>query len=310
MADNAQDDAPPPGQDESAEGFGAAFAERAEQPAGDKPEAGAEPQGSAEGAADDEAAPELTPAPAAAGDQGSGQFDPYAGMTPEQQAHWERVLASERSQRGRVGALTKKLNATASAPAQPAPKPSEGQGEAGDKPETVQSLDDKLKAIADGEYGDVVGPVVEVVAAMKAEIDKLQPSEKREAAPVTDAEVEEAARAYDALGEKHPDYAQIANDPEFFNGWLGKQSPKVLALANSNDPEEVSLALSLYKAERGAPTQPGSDEGGKGGKAEGRRQRQLEGSRQPAAKGAGAAAGTPNDFSSGFKARQQQHKAA
>jgi hypothetical protein len=314
MAEHKQDDAPTPGQDDSAasEGFAAAFAERADQPAGDRPEAGAEPQGSAQ-ELPDEGGSEPAPSNEAAGVEGSGTkaeaFDPFAGMTPELRTHWEKVAASERSQRGRVGALTKKLNAQASAAPSPAPaKPaSQEPAEREDKGEaTAETLEARLDAVAD-EYGDVNGPVVEAIKALRSEIAELKPSAKRDAAEVSDAEAEEVAKAYDSLGQKHPDFAQLADNPAFHTEWLGRQPASVVAMANSHDPAEVSLVLTLFKAEQTATKQPGSGEGGTGGTAQGdKRARQLAGSRQPDNRGAPAAAGTPNDFSAGFKARTRQ----
>jgi hypothetical protein len=305
MAD-IKDEAPTPGQEDGADnGFGEAFTERAENPAGDRAEAGAVDE-TAQAAAKAAAEPAPSKEAAGAGDSGEAPaFDPYAGMTPEAKAHWDKVAASERSQRGRVGALTKKLNGLQATAASPPPKAEEKPGAetSAEGKASAETLEAKLDAAAE-EYGDVVGPLVDAVKSMRAEIAAMKPSEKRDAPAVTDAEVEEAAKAFDTLAGKHPDYEKIALDPAFHTEWLGKQSKAVVALANSNDPAEISLALTLYKAESGiASKQPGEDAGGNGGTAQDdRRARQKEGSRQPEGRGT-AATGVPDDFGSAFKSR-------
>lgn len=310
MADNEQSEATGAEQPQVTEdtGFAEAFAERAERPKGtDEAEAGAADE-AAQASADEAGAAEV-PAQAAASPDSSGTkaeaFDPYAGMTPELRAHWERVAASERSQRGRVGALTKKLNSQ-QAPAetrQAAPEQKQ-EAETGTE-QAVASLDDRLKAIAEGDYADVNGPLVEVIADLRKEIASLTPSPNREQpGDAIEADAAEIAKAYEELEQAHPDYRIIGASQEFAE-WAGKQPKEVQAMIGSYDAGEVSLALRLFKAEAGpAPKQPGSGSGGNGSTAQDdRRARQMEGSRQPASRGAPAAAGVPNEFGAAFKAR-------
>jgi len=309
-------------------GFSAAFAERSADPAGqaekqsdDEPEEGKSSEEEPAKAGSEEA-----PAKEAATEQAtSGEakaFDPWAGMTPEQRSYWERKESSERSNRGRVGALTKKLNTFSNASPAPsaAPKKQEEQGKAdegkSDEEEaetTASDLDKELQKVVE-DYGDVVGPIAEVLKKVRAEIEDLKkaPAIKDE----IDSDAEAIAEALGALEKVHPDYQAIASDKNFA-AWLADQPQKVIDLANSYDPREVSLTLTLYKTERSAAT---AKQSGEGGEKEGqeadqgkqdstatddKRKRQLEGSRQVPGKGQPAAAGVPNDFSSAFKARAE-----
>jgi hypothetical protein len=320
MADEThQTQAPSEAPADGKDGFSAAFAERSADPAGQAAKSQEDEEGkppsSDQGPAVEAGSEEAPAGKAAATEQtSSGQakaFDPYDGMSPEQRSYWERKEASERSNRGRVGALTKKLNAvTIGTPAPKAPERTEeqggqasegGEGEGGD---TVSDLDKRLQAVTD-EYGDVVGPVVELLKEVRTKIDTLEkgPALKAE----IDADAEVLTEAYGELEKVHPDYATIAADQNF-NAWLGDQPQKVIDLANSFDPREVSLVLTLFKTERSAATAPQSGQSSETGTTDGtatddRRKRQLEGSRQVPGKGQPAVAGVPDDFSSAFKAR-------
>lgn len=321
MADNTTQqptDAGATAEEGAAGGFSEAFAERAKHPEGGADEgsqAGADDASANTDGSADQAGSETAP-PSGAAEDGSGTnaqaFDPFAGLSPEQKAHFEKLAASERSQRGRVGALTKKLNSITTI-GSGTQKPPEGQdGEGGDGTQGGEgegsqagTLEGKLKAIAEGEYSDVVGPVAEVVADLRKEIADLKASATRHE---VDQDAAELTEAYAKLEEKHPDYAQVAGSQEF-QAWAGKQEPKVLALLNSYDPEEVSLGLQLYKAESKASSTVAGEEGqgGDGSAATGeRRQRQLDGLKQPTARGAPAAAGVPNDFRAAFRQRAGQ----
>ncbi len=236
-------------------------------------------------------------------------FDPWEGLTPEQKAHFERVQNSERSNRGRVGALTKKLQTFASQ--QAAPKPPEQQDEgAEERSEAKPSLQDRLKGVVE-EYGDVVGPIAEILGEVQAQIDSIQ----KPAATMAevDGDAVTLTKAYEVLERDHPDYLALSEDANF-GKWLTSQDAKVIGLANSFDPTEVSLVLTKFKAERSAAYASQSGESGDKGTQDGtatddKRRRQIEGSRAVTARGAPVAAGVPNDFSSAFKARVEAVKA-
>lgn len=311
MADNEKTEAV----EQTAEdaGFAEAFAERAENPAGERQEAGAEAEeASATKEPADEAGSDEAPAPAAAEDNASGtaqKADPWDGLTPEQRQMVERLQAADRSQRGRVAALTKKVQRYESEGPKPEPKPDPEKTEASDDAGTASDLESRFKSTVE-EYSDVLGPAAEVIEELRKEITELKASDNRTKqvdANSDEAEAEAMAKAYDQLGQAHPDYQQIGASPEFAE-WAGKQPKKVQELITSYDPAEVSLSLTLYKAEAGLLSkQPGEQSGGDGSTAQDeKRARQLEGSRQPEVRGAPAASGVPNDFKSAFKARAKQ----
>lgn len=287
--------------------FGEAFGERAApeaKPEDEEAEANSSAQGEPAEAGSDEA-----PAGAAAETETSGEakpFDPWEGLTPEQKAHFQRLDASDRSQRGRVAALTRKLNTTAAAAPKAPAKQQEQQAPEVEGEVDASDLDKELASVME-DYGDVVGPLAKVLKKVQAQVDSLAESKKADASVEQDAE--ELADAYRVLGENHPDYREIGQDPKFAE-WIAKQSAKVQSFATSYDPEEVSLTLTMFKAERSlaAQQQPaaGEDSGTQGSTATGdKRKRQIEGSRQVPARGQPAAGGTPNDFGAAFDARSK-----
>lgn len=305
MADIPNEQTVPAGQQDGSEepGFAAAFSERGADPQRDEarqPTDGDKPsdQGPPAGGSNDTA-----PAAAAAETVSSG-FDPWDGLTPEQKSHFERLANSERSNRGRVGALTRKLNhQLAPRAAEPPQRPADDQhaDDQEDKaPAEASDLDKRLQSVVD-EYGDVVGPIAEVLKQVRDEVASLK-SVTAQVEVETDAKA--IAEAYTSLEQVHPDYAAVAADANF-GTWLGDQPKQIIDLANSFDPREVSLALTLFKTERSdamAPA-PSSAPGNQGHSATDKRARQLEGSRQVAGRGAPAVAGVPDDFGSAFKAR-------
>lgn len=302
MANEEQDKTPA---GEESTGFGEAFSERADNPAGERPEAGHEAEARAPATNEPAAAgSEPAPAPAAAGDTSGTSaeaFDPWAGMTPEQKSHFERIAASERSQRGRVGALTKKLSSYA-APAtrEAAPQGQDGEAEQQSGDGQAPDLGARLKQVAE-EYGDVNGPVVEAIESMRTELAGLKASATRHE---VDADAQRMTEAYTQLEAAHPDASSYGEHNPQFMAWYNEQPDGVKALAGSFDPRETSLALTLFKTEHGLAQAAGGQSGQTGSTAQGdRRARQLEGSRAVSSSGVPVAAGVPNDFSSGFHAR-------
>lgn len=301
------------------DGFDAAFTERA---SGQDGEDAIETQTDGdEPSTNDEPAPvarsEEAPADDAATDKpnndGATAFDPWAGMSPEQIAHFKSMENSERSNRGRVSALTKKLNSAPKAAA-PAPEPSkEETASAPNKEtatpaegeETASELDARLQE-AVSEYGDVLGPVADILKDVRSKVDALETDKTTK--EEVDAEAEEMTAALGKLETAHPDYQQVAKDNSFL-AWLADQSPKVGELANSYDPEEVSLTLTLYKTERAAAlaVQSANEEGDLKANANKKRARQLEGNRQVTTRNAPAATSTPDDFDAAFAARAKKH---
>lgn len=332
MIDDTNDRQPEPEAPADTEtDFEAAFAERASQ--GDEPGGTAsepQPEGEGEQPKPEEdpkganEAPPPAPAPAPAPAEGTSvspapAADPWDGLTPDQRARLARLQTSERSQRGRVGALTKKVQrleggAAAPAPAGKPPQPEEQQPppEGGDAP-AGESSAEKLARLetAARDYPESIGPAKEIIDELRQEIAALKPQLEKVS---TDADAAEVAAAYDALAEAHSDYAELAADKDFL-GWAGDQTEQVRALLNSWNPRDVSLVLTLYKAEKAAAApnvaepEPAPAGDGKGeSETDAKRRRQLEASRATPSRGAPAAAGVADDFDAAFTARMKQHE--
>jgi hypothetical protein len=310
QADPTETAADPAATDEgkAPDGFGSAFSERVSgEPEEKETAASADAQAPAESEPADKAGSEAPPEKSASESDTSGtatKADPWDEMTPEQQrAAWQKLQASERSQRGRVGALTKKLNqvtAQTAPPSKPA-KEETTEGAEGEEPPTAADLEARLDQVADT-YSDVNGPVVEAIKDIRAEIAKLRPAVEQVA---LDKDAAEIAEARGALEAKHPDVAEIEADPEFVK-WAEGQPLQVQQLLGSYDPNEVSLGLTLYKAERKSTDDAAApeEEGQQGSTAtDDKRRRQLDGSKQVAHGRQPAATGTPTDFGGAFKAR-------
>jgi hypothetical protein len=295
----SQDEKPEAQPEGEAEGdFGSAFAERASGDA-DKSDSGqpssdAEPQGSDAQAPSQEASPAETPADAPS--------VPREEMTPEQiRQENERLQALLRTERGRTGALSKRLREQAAAPA-PKPKSEEQPSDAdGEQASDAGDLEARLDKVVE-EYGDITGPLAEAIKSIRSDIAAIKPK-------VDEVDLDKSAyeleKAYATLEERHSDWASVAGTDEF-KVWTEAQPENMKAMINSFDPAEVSLALTLYKAESGITAQAtgGGDQGANGSTATGdRRQRQLEGSKQVTHRGAPAAAGVPNEFGAAFHAR-------
>lgn len=327
---------------EATNGFAEAFAERAQDPQRDDTQQPEETDDQGPESSEQEpaqAGSTEVPAEAATEATGSGTegqqappapqpFNPFAGLSPEQLSYFKRLEASDRSNRGRVSALQRKQR-TATAPraaeapqqdqSRPQAQTETGEGTSGEA-STAKSLEERLNTAVE-EYGEIVGPVADILKEVRAEIASMKGTVSQVEEAVSEQELTEA---YEALEEAHPDFADLAADANF-NAWLSDQPEGVIALANSFDPREVSLSLTLFKTERAAAlgsqtAQAGEEQTQQGAQpaaeAQGqqastatdtKRQRQLEGSKATPARSQPAAAGTPNDFGSAFKARAAQH---
>lgn len=232
------------------------------------------------------------------------KFDPFAGLSPEQLEHFKRLEQSDRSQRGRVSALTLKLREAATSMS-PKPKTAE---DAEAQAKELEELEQEVAKAAE-EYPEAAGPlakklqrVMDRVDAVAAKVDPIIENQSKA----------ELAAAYEVLAEAHPDYAEVAKSNEFLE-WAEVQSPAVQALVTSIDPDDVSTALTKFKAATGKTTQQppeSKDEGGGKSEQDAKRERQLDGARDVPAKGPGAAAGTPNDFSAAFQERASRYAKA
>lgn len=265
-------------------GFGDAFAERA--------------SGTNEPEADTSAAKEQVAATYAEkaqepadNDQGEKEFDPWAGLSEQQKAHFETLRHSESTYRGRASALARQLNEVQAA--KPAPEAKAQEADDG-KPSRAE----RLKQAAE-EYPDAVGPLVEAIADLTERMEASQPKAPQQGAE-PDPEVLE--REYQALEAKHPDYRQIGADPSYAN-WVGTKSEAIKALATSYSADDVASVITLFKAERQASQATPAHNAQTDTQAQ-KRQRQLEGSRAVTSRGAPASSGpAADDFNAAFNAK-------
>lgn len=296
--------------------FSQAFAERAggaEPPAPDPEPAKAEPEQTGDDSTD---GTDQAPSQAAGDEppaQPGSQVDPWQGLSPEQKAYFERLRHSEVSQRGRVASLTRKLEGRQEqAPAAPPPPPAPAAtAPAAESQPEAKDLDARLKQAVE-DYPDAVGPLADVIAEIRERIGGLE----TKVDPITE-KADDAAMAaeFAKLEELHPDYREIGADPSW-DAWLKDQPQPVQQLGSSYDAKNVSLAISLFKAERAAaiqrlnpPAENTTDTDPKPNATDARRERQLDASRQVPGKGGPAAGGVPDDFSAAFHARVQQQEA-
>ena len=293
MADiTGSENAPAEEQEQENADFDAAFSERITagreeaEPEAEKPEGKEQaPAGDAEGAQQPDKKEEC-----------SKEFDPFSGLSEEQERYFRSLHQSESSQRGRVSALQKKVNGYEAAAKQPPAQQKADEG--GDQQQQQPSRAEKLRQ-AKEEYPDAVGDLVEEVMELREKLDGMTPK-----APEEGPEPDEAtqAREYQALEEKHRDYREIAADPEFHK-WIADQSQGVQNLANSYAASDVSSVLSLFKAERQAAQPKNPPAQAETDTTANKRQRQLQGSQAVSSRGAPAASGVPDDFDAAFEAR-------
>ena len=176
----------------------------------------------------------------------------FDGLPPDQaqavaelQANYARVQHSENSNRHRVSALTKKLNALEQA-----------QQEA----QTVQATAPATEGGEDAQPTTAVDLVQfeedfpEVFAAMKAlNAQEVAPMRQQlnDVTPTIDSINEDREQQvlqaqFNALQSQHPDYRQIQENPDFW-GWVEGQSEGVKQLVGSRSADDNIVLLDLYK---------------------------------------------------------------
>lgn len=297
--------------------FASAFAEFAagsKEPAPAGQEAGDEdgsdtsegnvPEGK-EGAAEAPAEPsgdtsDQKPAGAAEAPAEAATTDIWANAPPELRAAreaMEREMASLRhaasSDRNRVSALSRKLHELTNGGQQPPEKQPE-------KTEAQKAVDAKITGLKE-DYPEI-GEALEALRASVSE--ELAPIKATSEAVVSASEEERISREVEALTTVHSDWREIARS-EDWAAWAQAQSPGIQALAGSESAKEVSVALSLFKQEKGIATKtveaaPGGDADTGAAKPDARRQQQLDGGRAVSSKGGSAASGPPDDFEGAF----------
>jgi hypothetical protein len=176
----------------------------------------------------------------------------FDGLPPDQaqavaelQANYARVQHSENSNRHRVSALTKKLNALEQAQ-------QEAQAVQATAPATEGGEDAQPTTAVDLVQFEEDFP--EVFAAMKAmNAQEIAPMRQQlnDVTPTIDSINEDREQQvlqaqFNALQSQHPDYRQIQENPDFW-GWVEGQSEGVKQLVGSRSADDNIVLLDLYK---------------------------------------------------------------
>ncbi|MDX8400931.1 MAG: hypothetical protein R8K20_11900 [Gallionellaceae bacterium] len=184
--------------------------------------------------------------------------DPWADAPEDLRAEYEsmRTKAQDfehkhKSDVGRVSALQRELNEARQQPVMPPEKAAEE----GTAP-SLTALDEDMPEIAQD-----VRAMIE--AGVKDGIDQAQNkmSETVDARfrPFDDEQkVRNEEQQYAALEAAHGDFRDIASDQTYWD-WVNEQPLAVQTLAGSVNADEVSAALTIYKASNGQQTQQAND---------------------------------------------------
>lgn len=148
------------------------------------------------------------------------------------QAENKQLAHRERSQRGRVGALTKKWQQAQAALEQA--KQSQG------------SYDQELATLRE-DYPEIADLLGRIVAGQGQHLQAISdPIAQIAEANVQENTVAEMDYAIDYVNQIIPNAMQIAQDPQF-HAWVQKQPSGVQALFRSNDPNDAVYLLSEYQ---------------------------------------------------------------
>lgn len=307
---DAEQKVPPPDE------FEQAFAEHAKEPPADEA-AKAAPQD--QDALKDDDPPKDKPADAAPADPRikSGEeakpADIWAAALPEQKAAWGALSKkatdlehADRSNRGRLSTLTRRLNdlearerdaaPAAAAPDKKAPKD--------DKPTDAKKTylaSDGWKKFKD-EYPEVAAPLEGMVSEMRADSERMS----RELSTLsTDRRDRAAGEQEHVLDTRHADWRDVTG-AKAFGEWLQGQPAYVQDATRKNgesikDGEEAADIVGRFKASShfkpAATKAAGSDEPSNLAQ---RRERQLKSASSVPSRGPGPASGPPEDFDAAF----------
>lgn len=148
------------------------------------------------------------------------------------QAENKQLAHRERSQRGRVGALSKKWQQAQAALEQA--KQSQG------------NYDQELASLKE-DYPELASLLTRVIAEQNSRLNAISsPMAQVAEANLNDMAASEMDSAIDYVSQIVPDAMQIAGDPQF-QMWVSKQPKGVQALFSSNDPNDAIYLLSEYK---------------------------------------------------------------
>lgn len=228
-----------------------------------------------------------------------------AAKLAEMEAETERLKQSERSQRGRVSALTRKL-------VEQQQKAKEKPVEAEPERATSTNWDEfkeefpEMAAIVDERLGSVDHRINSVSNSLKAVNETQSTMLERDILAYKEAQ-------FDVLAEKHSDFDQIKGSREFAD-FKATANTDIQAKIKSKHAEDAIAVLDAFKEQTGWKT-PGAARPGKSEveKINERRAAALKRSTGISSKGVGHSAkvdaGSDDDFDSAFAARASKIEA-
>ncbi|MFC0268572.1 hypothetical protein [Kushneria aurantia] len=232
----------------------------------------------------------------------------------------ERLQQSEASQRGRVGALQRQINAFRRQQAGQPPReaPQNGQPSAGSstksepRKENQQERDTKqaaAEAVGSEDWESLKQDFPDIARALESRLDQDRQQRAHLEQQIAEMQStvqpmqEQAHQQYldgqmRALEARHTDWQEVVNAPAF-QQWLNQQPDRVQAMMESEDAAEAAALLDFYK---GSQQQAGSNDRAAAQQAErDRRQQRLAQSQAPQRRGTGQRHAAPEDFEAAFK---------
>jgi hypothetical protein len=121
-------------------------------------------------------------------------------------------------------------------------KQSSGEGNA--KPDTLKEDYPDIAEGTDSRINRATEPLMRKIEELEEKLTPIQEKQQKDA----------IGEQYNQLEQEHPDYIEISKDVQFHN-WLGAQPLPVQAMINSEDANEASYLLRLYKNDKGLVTE-------------------------------------------------------
>lgn len=230
--------------------------------------------------------------------------DPWANATPEQKAahvadvaQISKLEQSDRSQRGRIGALQRRINES---------QPTKAAIDQAAEEAAGKAPTDRWKEF-EGEYPEVAGPAGERISGVENTVSEVIETVAELKAAMRDVDLDEQKTL---LTEAHDDWEDVIAAPEFY-AWLDDQPRHMQEAAVRNgkdivDAAEAADVIGRYKASRDAQAEevdptPDADAEISAENAEpgttlsDKRQRQLAAAASTPAGGPSVATGIPED---------------
>lgn len=184
----------------------------------------------------------------AAASKGDAKDVDLAAKLAALEAETERLRQSERSQRGRVSALTKKLVEQQAALKEP-PKEDKAEGEAGKSEGEGDDWEEFAR-----EFPEMAAVVEKRLARVDRKVESVQDRVER-VATTADTLAEKELIAYketqfEILAEKHPDFDEIKASPEWERFKAGADE-ETLSKIKSKHAEDAIEVLDTFKASTG-----------------------------------------------------------